>query len=154
MTELRIAPDDLTHPAVLALIEHHLREAFANSPPGSAFAFDLTGLRDPAVTLWSAWDGDALAGIAALRRLSASEGEVKSMRTAPGHERRGVALALLERLILEAKKRGFRVLKLETGTNDAYAAARALYERRGFRPCDPFGDYELTEFNRCYSLAI
>lgn len=131
-----------------------MRQAHVNSPPGSCFPLDLSGLKHPAVTVWTAWDGDALLGIGALRELSPSEGEVKSMRTAPGQERRGVARAMLEHIVGEARARGYAVLKLETGTNDAFAPARALYEARGFKPCGPFGDYALTDFNRCYSLEL
>ena len=92
---MRIVRDDLSHPDVIGLIELHLRSAFENSPPGSVFALDLSGLRDPAVTLWSAWDGEDLLGLGALKELDADHGELKSMRTSPAHLRRGVARAML-----------------------------------------------------------
>ncbi|UIJ44285.1 GNAT family N-acetyltransferase [Sphingomonas cannabina] len=151
---MRIVPADLDHPAVVALIEHHLREAHRNSPPGSAFALDLSGLRDPALSVFAAWEGETLLGLGALKELAPDHGELKSMRTAPDQLRRGVAKAMLEHLIAEARSRGYRRVSLETGTNDAFAPARAMYEAAGFTPSGPFGDYELTEFNRCYSLAI
>ena len=151
---MRIERDDLTHPDVIALLELHVRTAHENSPPGSAFALDLSGLRDPAVTLWSAWEGETLLGLGALKELAAAHGEVKSMRTAPGQLRRGVAAAMLDHLIGAARARGYTRLSLETGTNDAFAPARALYERAGFVPSAAFGDYALTEFNRCYALAL
>lgn len=131
-----------------------MREAHANSPPGSCFPLDLGGLKHPSVTVWTTWDGDVLLGIGALRALSNNEGEVKSMRTAPGHQRRGVGRAMLEHIVAEARARGYAALKLETGTNAAFAPARAMYEAHGFVPCDPFGDYALTEFNRCYALTL
>ncbi|MEN2785221.1 GNAT family N-acetyltransferase [Sphingomonas qilianensis] len=151
---MRIVRDDLTDPQVIALLDLHVRAALDNSPPGAAFVLDLSGLRDPAVTLWSAWDGVALLGLVALKELDAGQGEVKSMRTAPGHVRKGVAAAMLTHLIAEARARGYRRLNLETGTGDAFAPARALYERTGFAPCGPFGDYALTEFNKCYAMEL
>lgn len=110
------------------------------------------------MTLWAAWDGvpgqGALMGLGALRRIDARHGEIKSMRTAPGFERRGVAKAMLAHIAGVALARRFTRLSLETGANDAFAPARALYEGAGFVPCAPFGDYMLTEFNRCYSKGL
>jgi putative acetyltransferase len=151
---MRIVRDDLTHPAVLALLDLHVREAHANSPANGVFALDLTGLQNPAVTLWSAWDGETLLGLGALKELDETHGELKSMRTAPDQLRRGVAAAMLAHLIAEARARGYRRLSLETGTNDAFAPASALYEAVGFAPSGPFGNYKLTDFNRCYTLAL
>lgn len=149
-----IRRDDVSHPAVIALLEHHVREAHANSPPNSCFPFDLSGLRDPDVTLFAAWDSDTLMGLGALREIEPGHGEIKSMRTAPEHVRKGVANVMLAHLIAEARSRGLTRISLETGTNDAYAAARALYEAAGFVESGPFGDYALTEFNRCYALTL
>ncbi|MGY4399159.1 putative acetyltransferase [Sphingomonas sp. UYAg733] len=151
---MRIVADDLTRPEVVALVEFHLRSAFKNSPPGSVFALDLSGLRDPVVTLWTAWDGDVLLGMGALKRLDEDHGELKSMRTAPAHLRRGVAAAMLDHLIAEGRARGYRRLSLETGNNAPFAPARALYERAGFVECGPFADYSDTSFSRYYTLAL
>ena len=118
------------------------------------FALDLSGLRDPAVTLWSAWDGADLLGIGALKQLDAGHGEVKSMRTAPAFLRRGVAAAMLNHLIGEGRARGYARLSLETGNNTSFAAARALYERTGFVPCGPFADYTDQTFSRYYTFAL
>ena len=155
---MRVVEDQLTDPQVIDLLDHHVRQATQNSPVGSVFALDLSGLQDPAVTLWSAWDdsGDqpALMGLGALLQLDPQHGEVKSMRTAPAYLRRGVAAAMLEHLTAVAKARGYTRLSLETGGNEAFAPARALYEAVGFRPCAAFADYVLTDFNRCYSTAL
>ena len=151
---MEVRPAALDHPAVVALVALHQREAHANSPPGSGFALDLKGLTDPAITLLGVWDGDELLGIGALRELAADHGEIKSMRTAPPALRRGVARTMLEALVAEARRRGYAQISLETGTNAAFAPARAMYEGHGFTPSGPFGDYQLTEFNRCYELRL
>lgn len=154
MNDWRIVKDDLSHPAVLGLLELHLRSAHENSPPGSVFALDLAGLRDPAVTLWTAWEGEDLLGMGALKQLDATHGEVKSMRTVPAHLRRGVAAALLEYLIVEARGRGYRRLSLETGSNAPFAAAHALYRRAGFIDCAPFADYHDTVFAQYFTKSL
>jgi len=150
----RIVRDDLTHPQVVALVKLHLHSAFENSPPGAVFALDLSGLRDPAVTLWTAWDGDTLLGMGALKQLDATHGEIKSMRTAPDQLRRGVAGRVLDHLLAEARARGYRRLSLETGSNEPFAAARALYERIGFTETGPFADYTDTGFSRYYTMTL
>lgn len=133
--------DDLRHPAVIALLQEHLDWMHRISPPESVHALDLDALRRPDITFWTLWDGEALAGCGALRELAQGQGEVKSMRTAQTHLRRGVAARMLEHILAEARRRGYARLSLETGSMDYFAPARALYARAGFRPCGPFGDY-------------
>ena len=150
----RIVRDDLTRPEVVALVELHLRAAHANSPPGSVFALDLTGLRDPTVTVWSAWDGDRVVGLVALKRLDDTHGELKSMRTAPDYLRRGVGRRLLDHVIAEARTRSYRRISLETGTAASFTPAHALYENAGFTACDPFGVYSDRVFAAYYTLEM
>ena len=123
-------------------------------PPGSVFALDLSGLLQPAVTVWSAWRGDALAGIGALKALGDGAAEIKSMRTHPDHLRQGVAAALLDHMVAEARARRLNRLSLETGSGPDFAAALALYRRRGFLPGEPFSDYAPSAFNQFLHLSL
>ena len=133
--------DDLTGCEIQNLLHEHLRDMRAASPTESVHALDLTGLRQPEVTLWSAWSGTALMGCGALKQLDAGHGEIKSMRTAEGWRRSGVAQALLTHIVQEARRRGYDRLSLETGTKPVFQAARRLYERFGFVVCAPFDGY-------------
>jgi len=81
--------------------------------------------------------------VGALKRLSASHGEVKSMRTAAAARRRGVGVAMLQHIITAARDRGITKLSLETGSWPFFRPAVALYKRHGFVECPPFGDYML-----------
>jgi len=138
---MEIKRDDLSGPEVQALIGEHLKGMFEHSPPESVHALDLDGLRQPEITFWSAWEGDRLAGCGALKELDPEHGEVKSMRTSSAFLRRGVATRMLEHIIAEAKRRGYRRLSLETGSMEAFEPARQLYVRHGFEYCGPFADY-------------
>jgi putative acetyltransferase len=151
---LHIALDPLDGPQIAALLQAHLDEMHRISPPESVHALDLSRLRAPDITFWSAWEGDALLGCAALRELDAGHGEVKSMRTTPAARRRGVAAALLTQVMDEATRRGYRRLSLETGTQPEFAPARALYARFGFEPCGPFGDYRLDPCSTFMTRAL
>lgn len=68
-------------------------------------------------------------------------GEVKSMRTAAARRRSGVGRAILEHIIAEARARSYARLSLETGSMEAFAPARRLYESFGFTCCAPFAGY-------------
>ncbi len=149
-----LRPADLDDPAVRALVGMHLASMRANSPPDAVFALDAADLRHADVSVWSAWDGDALLGIGALRALEADCGELKSMRTDPAHLRKGVARAILEHLVAEARARGWRRLSLETGCGPAFEPALALYRARGFVDGDAFGSYRANDFSRFLHLAL
>ncbi|HEX4694148.1 GNAT family N-acetyltransferase [Sphingomonas sp.] len=151
---MRIEVDDLSRAEVVALVELHLREAFASSPACHVFALDTTKLADSAVMLWTAWEDGELLAMGALKHLDAEHGEIKSMRTAPGALRRGVGRAMLDHLIGEARARNYRLLSLETGNNEPFAPARALYQRAGFVECEPFADYTDVSFSRYFTLAL
>jgi putative acetyltransferase len=137
----------LDDPAVIRLLEEHLQSMAMHSPPESIHALDLAGLKRPEITFWSAWEEGELLGCAALKELEARHGEIKSMRTAAAHLRKGVARRLLVYIILEARRRGYERLSLETGSMDAFAAARQLYARFGFEPCEPFAEYVLDPYS-------
>lgn len=153
-TPLEIRPDDLSGEKTRALLALHLSGMHANTPAGHVFALDLSGLKAADVTVWSGWRGGAICGIGALRQLDAETGEVKSMRTHPDFLRQGVAAALLEHIIGEAKARGLVTLSLETGRGPAFEPALALYRRRGFKDGGPFGDYAPSDFNQFLHLEL
>lgn len=136
-----IRRDDLSGPEIRALLAEHLQDMHANSPPESVHALDLDGLRRPEVSFWTAWAGDELLGCAALKELDPAHGEVKSMRTARQRRRGGVGRALLAHIVAEARTRAYTRLSLETGSMEAFAPARRLYESFGFGYCAPFGTY-------------
>lgn len=138
---LRIRPDDLQDPLVHALLREHLAGVALHSPPESIHALDLDGLRAPGMSFWTAWDGEDLLACGALKELDATHGEVKSMRTAAAHLRKGAARAMLDHIVAEARHRGYRRLSLETGTAAAFKPAHRLYASTGFVPCGPFADY-------------
>lgn len=147
--------DDLSRPDTIELLRLHLEGMHASSPPGHVFALDLSGLKVPEVTVWSAWTHDGrLGAIGALKALPDGSGEVKSMRTHPDHLRKGAAAAVLERIIETARHRGYRRLSLETGSGEPFDAALAMYRKCGFQPGEPFADYARGDFNQFLHLNL
>lgn len=138
---MNIKVDDLRGPEIHQLLREHLQSMALHSPPESVHALDIEALRQPEITFWTAWEGAELLGCGALKELDAQHAEIKSMRTSSSHLREGVAGKLLAHIIEEAQRRAYRRLSLETGSANAFAPARNLYERFGFSFCEPFADY-------------
>ncbi len=136
-----IRVDDLQGPEIVQLLSEHMQHMARITPRHSVHALDINNLRHPDITLWTVWGGAALMGCGALKQVTPSAGEIKSMRTASDHLRKGVAAALMTHILDEAKRRSYQQLFLETGASDAFASAHRLYERFGFRRCGPFTGY-------------
>ena len=149
-----IKPGDFSDPRVIDLLRLHLSGMQANSPAGSVQALDLSGLQQPAISFFTAWEGETLLGCGALKELDAASGELKSMRTYPGHLRKGVGQAMLDHLAVLARARGYTRLSLETGSGDAFEPALALYRKNGFRNGARFADYEASAFNQFLHLEL
>jgi putative acetyltransferase len=87
-----------------------------------------------------------------LRPMEPGAAEIKRMYVRPQARGQGLARAVLERLEDEARTRGIRVLRLETGT--LQPEARALYEAAGYEPIPCFGEYAGAPLSRCYQRSI
>ena len=150
----RIVLDDLRGEPIRLLLEDHLRDMRAWSPPESVHAIDLEKLRQPDISFWTLWEGDALLGCGALKDLGYGACEIKSMRTASAHRGKGVGSAMLGHLLVQARLRGMKRINLETGTQIQFAPARALYASAGFTECRPFADYKLDVYSCFMTLAL
>ncbi len=151
---MNISVDNLTRPEVIDLIRLHLQGMSEHSPPESVHALGIEALRKPGITFWSVWDESQLMGCGALKELDAQHGEIKSMRTATAHLRKGVAANLMRHILEEAKRRSYRRLSLETGSGEPFAPAIELYKRFGFRECGPFADYREDPFSVFMTIEL
>lgn len=149
-----IRPGDFQDDQVKALLTRHLRGMHANSPPDHVFALDWSGLQAPGISFYTLWEGESLLGMGALKELNASWGEIKSMRTADAHLRRGVGATILRHLIDEGRRRHYVRLSLETGRGPAFEPALAMYRAHGFKDGDAFAAYEANEFSQFLHLDL
>jgi putative acetyltransferase len=151
---LVIAVDDLRGPEIAALLQRHLDLMHEITPAGSIYALDLDRLRVPEITFWTARVDGQLVGCVALKEFGKSHGEIKSMHTKRELRGQGIARQLVAHLINEAKKRGLKMLWLETGKTEGFLPAQKLYESFGFKPCGPFGDYTLDPHSFYMTLEL
>ena len=138
---VEIVAGGLADPQVIHLLSVHLSTARAQTAPESAHALDVSGLQAPEISFWSAWEQGKLLAVGALKRLSTTHGEVKSMHTAEAARGRGIGSAMLRHIIDVARMSGMAKLSLETGSSDYFKPAVELYERHGFVACAPFDGY-------------
>lgn len=149
-----IAEDDPRSDDVGALLRTHLAFSRSVTPPEYSFALDVDGLVDPFIRFFSARRNGELVAIGALKRLDESHAELKSMHTRESARGQGVGRAMVEHLLDVARRDGYRRLSLETGSTEEFAAARALYARSGFQPCEPFADYRASPYNTCMTIYL
>ncbi len=151
---MEIRTGHLDHPEVIRLLEDHLADMNATSPPESVHALDVSSLKDQAVTFWSGWQEEQLLACAAIKRLDSEHAELKSMRTTLDARNKGVASTMLGHALDFAREHGFKRVSLETGSMAFFAPARSLYEKFGFRYCGPFGGYSLDPNSQFMTLEL
>ena len=149
-----IRPGDLADERVISLLTDHLTDMFATSPAESVHALDVSGLAVPEVTFWTIAEGEVILGCVALKELDAGHGELKSMRTDAAARGRGLGARLLEHVLAESARRGYRRVSLETGSQEFFRPARTLYAKYGFRECGPFADYRLDPSSVFMTLEL
>lgn len=151
---IQIEVDDLADGQIEYLLAEHRQEMFKHSPAESVHALDLDALRSPDITFWSAYIDGQHAGCGALAELTPSHAEIKSMKTRTEFVRKGVAAALLDTMLEQARQRGYARLSLETGAMDAFKPARSLYQKVGFVECPPFAGYVKDPHSVCMTKAL
>ncbi|OED71404.1 GNAT family N-acetyltransferase [Vibrio splendidus ZS-139] len=146
--------DDLSGGEVIELLEEHLADMYATSPPESVHALDIKDLKSPEITFFSAWKENQLLGCVAIKELDTQHAELKSMRTTQFARQSGVASKLLQHVLDTAAARQYQQISLETGSEDYFKPARNLYEKFGFDYCEPFSDYELDPYSQFMTIEL
>lgn len=153
-----IKVDTVSTPALRDLLILHVQAMHDNSPPGTAYTLNIDKFNDPSITLFSAWDDagaePVLMGCGALREIEPKHTEIKSMRTADDHLRKGVGKAIALHMLGVARARGYTQVSLETGNTTAFAAAREMYAGLGFNECGPYGGYPSNGTNMFMTMHL
>jgi putative acetyltransferase len=152
--DLVIAVDDPRTDDVRTLLDRHLAFAREVTPPDHVHAMGVDDLVDPTVTFFSVRRDGVLLGVGALKRLDEAHVELKSMHTSEAARGQGVGRAMVDHLLAVAADRSYQRVSLETGTMDAFAQARSLYTKVGFRPCAPFGEYTDNPYSACMTIDL
>ena len=138
---------------VYELLSKHFIELRSISPKGSTHVLDIAGLKDPSIKFWSLWEESDLMGCGALKFLNKEHGEFKSIRVNDRFRNSGNSSKVINHLINEAKKLNIKRLSLETGAGVFFLAARKLFIKSGFEPCEPFSHYK-NDINSVYMTML
>ena len=150
---LKSIEGNFDNPEVHELLIKHFIELRSVSPKGSAHVLDIAGLKDPTIKFWSLWEENDLMGSGALKFLDKEHGEFKSIRVSNNFRGKGNGIKVINHLINEAKKLNIKRLSLETGAGDFFLAARKLFSKCGFEPCEPFSHYK-KDINSIYMTML
>lgn len=149
-----IARESPLSPDLALLMQRHTEAMHADTPPESIHMMDASALMGEGITFFVLRDTGAAVGMGALKRIAPDHAEIKSMHILTEQRGQGHAPRLLDHLIDAAAKDGIRRLSLETGSQDSFAAARALYARRGFVECAPFAGYRPDPNSTFMTLSL
>jgi putative acetyltransferase len=137
---ITIGPEDPAQPEIRALIDDLDALMISLYPAASNHLLDIEALRQPDIKFFVARYDDVAVGCGAYRVLDDKNGEIKRMFVTPVARGMRLGARLLLHLETDAWVAGLRRLSLETGIHQPEAIG--LYERAGYVPCPPFGDYK------------
>ena len=146
---LKSIEGNFENPEVNEMLVKHFTELKSVSPEGSAHVLDIAGLKDPTIKFWSLWENNQLMGCGALKFLDKEHGEFKSIRVNDKFRKKGNGIKVINHLIDEAKKLQIKKLSLETGAGAFFNPARRLFNKCGFKICEPFSHYK-DDINSVY----
>lgn len=149
-----IGADDPRADDVRALLERHLAFSREVTPAEGVYALDVEALLHPSVMFFSARLDGEIVGVGALKHVDDTHAELKSMHTVEAARSQGVGRAMVDHLLSVAAERHYQRVSLETGVMDAFAPARALYMKAGFRPSAPYGEYVGSSTSVCMTIMI
>ena len=86
---------------------------------------------------------DKICGIGCLKKLNYETGEIKRMFVDPSVRRIGAGRAILEALLLEAKKSGYKKVRLDSPK--FMEAAHSLYRSFDFKDIPPYPEMEIPK---------
>ena len=87
---------------------------------------------------WCLFEGEAMIGTAALKKLDSDKCELKSLYLLEQYHKKGLGRLLLNTAIQEAKQNGYGEMYLDTLSSSKRAVR--LYERAGFQQTERYND--------------
>ena len=135
------------------LLISHFIELSSVSPVDRGHVLDIPGLKNSSIKFWSLWKNNQLIGCGALKFLDKEHGELKSIRVADSFRRKGNGFKVINHLINEAKELNIKKISLETGTGNFFTPARKLFDKCGFKVCEPFAHYK-KDPDACYMSLL
>lgn len=138
---ITIAREHPVQPDLELLHARHTEAMHAETPPESIHMLPADALAAPGIRFYVMRKDGLAVAMGAFKEIDAGHAEIKSMHLLEEHRGEGLAQQMLAHLLMEAEGAGYRRVSLETGAENIFAPARALYEKAGFQYCGPFEGY-------------
>ena len=139
LTPVEVAPDD---PRIGDLVRRHLELMRASSPACSVHAMEADALADAGARMVAVFDeGGVPVAMGAMKLIDTGHAELKSMHVVREARGRGLGRVVLRHLLGLAEAAGAGRVSLETGSQEVFGPARAMYRAEGFEDCGPFEGY-------------
>jgi ribosomal protein S18 acetylase RimI-like enzyme len=142
-------PDSEDATGLILELEEHLASLY---PQESRHGYSVEKLIAQGVAIFVLRDDGVPAGCGGVQLFGLEYGELKRMYVRPAFRGRGFGRLMLDHLAAYVGSRDVAILRLETGIHQAEAIG--LYERAGFRPIPPFGDYRPDANSKFYEKRI
>ena len=152
--EIVITTENSLTDELAQVLQAHWLFCTSSTPIEHVYALDASKLFSPDITVFGARINGELIGVGAMRKLDVVHAELKSMHTLAKSRGLGVGKAMVAHIEDFARNSGIKRMSLETGTNEAFKPARELYKSLGYRSCEAFGEYVLSEDNMCMTKLI
>ncbi|QGZ94744.1 GNAT family N-acetyltransferase [Terricaulis silvestris] len=148
-----IATETALSDDVRALVKQLNEFTFELTPAEYRHHMTVEQMAQDDTTLFVARDASgAPLGMGCIRRHENGVGEVKRMFVKPEARGLGVGGAILARIEDLARQEGLSQIVLETGSN--FDAAKRVYERGGFQPCEPVLNYPPSAWTAFYAKPL
>jgi putative acetyltransferase len=142
-------PDTPDARMLIAELEAYLVPLY---PAESRHGFSVEKLLQEDVAFFVMRQDGLAAGCGGVKLFGVEYGEVKRMYVRSQFRGLGLAKLMLNHLTAYTQEHGAGLLRLETGIYQSEAIG--LYERMGFRPIPPFGEYHDDPLSRFYEKSI
>ncbi len=149
-----IQKENPTNPDLSVLFARHTADMHTDTPPESIHMMNAGDLDHPQVHFFVQREAGVPVAMGAFKIFDGTHAEIKSMHVLAEYRGRGLSRAMLAHIVQAAQAAGVTRLSLETGSQDAFKPARALYETAGFATCLPFGDYVLDPMSIFMTRAL
>lgn len=130
-------------------LEAHLAPQY---PDESRHGYSIEQLQREDVAFFVMRHGGVAAGCGGVKFYGTAYGEIKRMYVRPSFRGLGLGKFMLDHLADYARQHGIGLLRLETGVHQTEAIG--LYERWGFAPILPFGEYREDPLSLFYEKSI
>jgi len=144
-----VCPDDKD---LMALINELDEELLTRYPKEGIFTLDFNQPKIKTAVFVVACSDNMPVGCGAILPMNTECVELKRFFVRKAHRGRGIATGILLFLESEVRKRGYGIIKLETGPNQPESLN--LYKKFGFYEIEKFGEYINGKYSICLEKKL